>query len=97
MTFYNWGGWLIANYPELKPSIDGRMHLWVDKNGYSAFLDYYPYEQNRKDIDKSDYNVVFMPPNKPIYKRLVELVKEGRWKIVYTDSNATIFQRSTSN
>lgn len=93
MTFYNWGGWLIAKYPEVKPSIDGRMHLWRDNSGYSAFLDYYPYEQNRKDIDKIDYNVVFMPPNKPIHKRLTELVKEEKWKIVYQDSKATVFIR----
>jgi len=93
MTFYNWGGWLIANFPEVKPSIDGRMHLWVDNNGYSAFLDYYPYEQNRKDIDKSDYNLVFMPPNKPIHKRLMELVREGKWKIAYNDKLATVFIR----
>ncbi len=93
MTFYNWGGWLIAKYPEIKPSIDGRMHLWVDDSGYSAFQDYYPYEQNRKDIDKSDYNIVFMPPNKPIHKRLMELVKEEKWKIVYQDLRATVFAR----
>lgn len=93
MTFYNWGGWLIWNYPLVKTSIDGRMHLWKDSSGYSAFLDYYPYEQNRKDIDQSDYNVVFMTPGKPINKGLMELVKSGKWKIIYSDSNAVIYQR----
>lgn len=93
MTFYNWGGWLIANYPQIKTSIDGRMHLWKDESGYSAFLDYYPYEQNRKDIDQSDYNVVFMTPGKPVHKRLMELVKDGKWKIVYSDNRASIFVR----
>ncbi|MBI3379761.1 hypothetical protein HY029_03345 [Candidatus Gottesmanbacteria bacterium] len=93
MTFYNWGGWLIANYPEIKPSIDGRMHLWRDSSGYSAFIDYYPFEQNRKDIDQSDYNVVFMTTAKPIHRRLMELVKMGKWKIVYSDTRASIFVR----
>lgn len=93
MTFYNWGGWLIWKYPKIKTSIDGRMHLWVDSSGYSAFLDYYPYEQNRKDIDESDYNVVFMTPVKPINKRLMTLVKEGKWKIVYRDNSALIYER----
>lgn len=93
MTFYNWGGWLIANYPEIKTSIDGRMHLWRDSNGYSAFLDYYPYEQNRQDIDESDYNLVFMTPVKPVHKRLMELVQLGKWKIVYSDARATVFER----
>lgn len=94
MTFYNWGGWLIWKYPEIIPSIDGRMHLWQDEKGYSAFVDYYPFEQNRKDIDGSIYDIVYMPPNKPIHKRLMELVQTGAWKIDYTDSSATIFVRS---
>lgn len=93
MTFYNWGGWLIWKYPQIKTSIDGRMHLWKDAAGYSGFLDYYQYEQNNRDIDQSDYNVVFMTPGKPINKRLVELVKLGKWKTVYSDSNAVIYQR----
>lgn len=96
MTFYNWGGWLIAKYPEIKPSIDGRMHLWIDEFGYSAFLDYYPYEQNRKDIDKSDYDTVFMTVSKPVHTRLTELVKMGKWKIVYSDTRASIFVREKS-
>lgn len=93
MTFYNWGGWLIAQYPNIKVSIDGRMHLWRYENGYSAFLDYYPYEQNRKDIDLSDYDAVYMSPVKPVHKRLMELVKTGKWKIAYTDPLATLFVR----
>ncbi len=96
MTFYNWGGWLIANYPEIKTSIDGRMHLWRDEDGYSAFVDYYAYEQNRKDIDKSDINVVFMTTAKPVHRRLMELVKEGKWKVVYSDPRASIFVRVSS-
>lgn len=93
LTFYNWGGWLIWNYPEIKPSIDGRMHLWRDEEGYSAFAEYYPYEQNWKDIDKSKYDIVYMTPKKPIFKRLMELVKENKWKIAYQDEFAYVFLR----
>lgn len=91
MTFYDWGGWLIWNHPEIKPNIDGRMHLWRDKSGFSAFSDYYPYEQNWKDINSSKYDVVYMTTQKPVYDRLEQLVKEGRWKQVYRDDFAGVF------
>ncbi len=94
-TNYNWGGWLIWNYPKIKPSIDGRMHLW-NENGYSAFDEYYPLEQNIKDIDASKYNTVYAWRAKIILNRLNELVDEGRWKYVYVDDNAVVAERIRS-
>jgi len=91
-SLYGWGGWIIWNYPEIKPTIDGRMHLWT-QNGYSGFADYYSIEQNFTDIDKTNYSVAYMSPQKPVYNRLLQLVKEGKWKLVYKDENAGIFMR----
>lgn len=93
MTLYNWGGWLIWNYPDLKPSTDGRMHLWLDENGYSAFEYDYKLEQDITDIDDSQYEVVFTGKFKPIYNRLVELVNEDKWEMVYEDDTTAIFIR----
>lgn len=94
LTLYNWGGWLIWNYPTIKPSIDGRMHLWKDNKGYSAFGDYYALEQNWKDIDKSDYNTVYVGTFKPIYNKMIELTKKGKWKMVYSDNVSGIFVKN---
>lgn len=91
-SLYGWGGWLIWNYPQIKPTIDGRMHLW-EQNGYSAFTDYYSVEQTLKDIDTTSYNVAYMSPDKPVYKRLVQLTNEGKWQLVYQDKYAAIFVR----
>lgn len=93
LSLYGWGGYMIWNYPEVKPSIDGRMHLWKDESGYSAFSDYYGLEQNWEDVDKSKYNVVLMWNDKPIYDRLEELVNEGKWKKEYEDDLAGVFVR----
>ena len=41
-------------------------HLWKDEKGYSAFMEYYPLEQNWKDIDKTDYDIVYVTSDKPI-------------------------------
>jgi hypothetical protein len=91
-TLYGWGGWLIWNYPTIKPSIDGRMHLW-NTNGYSAFTDYFAYEQDLKNIDDSSYNVVLMSPDKPVYTRLRTLTNQDKWELVYEDQVAGVFVR----
>ncbi len=97
MTYYGWGGYLIWRFPQIKPSIDGRMHLWRDDTGYSAFEDYYSYEQNMADVDKSTYHVVLMFNQKPVYKRLNELANEGKWQKVYEDKFGGVFVRNLAN
>ncbi|HVZ58339.1 MAG TPA: hypothetical protein VG935_01125 [Patescibacteria group bacterium] len=92
-TYYGWGGWLIWQYRDIKPSMDGRMHLWQDANGYSAFKVYYALEQNEADIDASNYDTVFMSNSKPLYSRLNQLASEGKWKKVYEDRTSGIFVR----
>ena len=93
LTLYDWGGWLIWNYSQIKPTIDGRMHLWIDANGYSAFGDYYGYEQNTKSIEPSPYDTILMSPSKPLYQELLQLVNEGKWKLVYSDNTSGVFVR----
>ena len=93
-SLYGWGGYLIWNHPEIKPLIDGRMHMWRDEKGYSGFENYYSYEQNLKDIDKSEYDVVYMSPVKPVYNRMLKLVQSKKWKVAYQDSFAGIFVRN---
>lgn len=93
LSFYDWGGFLIWNYPEIVPSIDGRMHLWRNEKNYSAFGNYYFLEQNVNDIEKSGYEVVYMSRKKPLFDRLIILTREGKWKIVYLDEYSGIFKR----
>jgi hypothetical protein len=93
LTFYNWGGWLIWQYPDIKPSIDGRMPFWKDDKGQSAFAVYYPLEQNITSIEKTSYDIVYMTPTKPLYKQMTALVKKGEWNLVYHDQYAGIFVR----
>lgn len=94
LTKYGLGGWLIWNYPQIRPTIDGRMVVWRDEKGYSAFREYIAVENNWVDIDKSQYTVVFTNLiNRPFLKRLVELTKTGKWKILYNDKYTAIFEK----
>lgn len=93
LTDYNWGGWLIWNYPKIKPSIDGRMHLWKDEKGYSAFEEYIQIETNQTDIEQTKYDLVYISPRKPVFSKLIELYEQGKWEILYADEYAFIFKR----
>jgi hypothetical protein len=92
-TPYSWGGWMIWNYPEIKPSIDGRMHLWKDEKGYSAFGEYYTNVQDWESIDKSKYETVVVLKQKPMFKRLKKLTAEKKWRWVYEDKISAVFIR----
>jgi hypothetical protein len=93
-TLYDWGGWLIWNYPDVKPSIDGRMHLWRDKKGYSFTADYDQYENGTKSLDNSPFNVVYRStaPD-PVNTEMGELVKDKKWQVAYVDDYAVIYER----
>ncbi len=93
LTYYDWGGWLIWNYPHIPPSIDGRMPLWEDETGESPYSRYSAYMTQSIDIDASPYNTVFIPQTLPIYNRLLDLERLGRWLTIYEDNVATIFIR----
>lgn len=92
ITFYNWGGWLIWQYPTVKPSVDGRMTVWKSHE-YSAFETYYALEQNVADINTSHYSIVYMSPAKPLYQRMKQLVQARTWDIIYEDQFAGVFLR----
>lgn len=96
LTTYDFGGWLIWSYRDIQPTIDGRMHLWRDEKGYSAFAYYYPIEQNLKDINGTEYEMAFVSVRKPIFNRLEQLVTGGLWERLYKDEVAALFRKKES-
>lgn len=95
-TTYDWGGWLIWNYPQIKPLVDGRMSTWTDDKGYNGFLNYIDYENDWKNIDESPYDVVYLSPGKrALFNRLLQLVDQKKWSIAYRDNFAFVFIRNS--
>jgi hypothetical protein len=93
-SYYDWGGWLIWNYPDVKPSIDGRMSVWIDNFGYSAVADYRDYLTEKKSINNSNYDVVYLPQDRsPLYLELSNLISQNKWKLVYRDDSVVIVVR----
>jgi len=94
-TFYDWGGFLIWNYPTIKPSIDGRMHLWRDKYGYSSTQEYIDIEKGKVSINNTRYSAVFIPKYRTgLYRELAKLVAQRKWKKVYEDKYSVIVVRN---
>ncbi|MBI2621666.1 MAG: hypothetical protein HYW63_03435 [Candidatus Levybacteria bacterium] len=92
-TPYSWGGWMIWNFPDVMPSVDGRMVAWKDEEGYSAFAEYYTNVTDWESIDKSKYDVVLVLKQKPMFKRLKSLTAEGKWRWLYEDPISAVFVR----
>lgn len=91
LTDYNLGGWLIWNFPQIKPTIDGRMTIWIGQNGFNPLNHYMSYVNNNEDIDTSSYDLVFM--SEVANPLLEKFVTDKKWKIIYIDHNVVILQK----
>ncbi len=95
LTDYDYGGWLIWNYPAIKPTIDGRMPFWRDDTGYSAYEQYLSLENGTTDIEESPYTMVYWSTKKEtLFNRLSQLAAEGKWRLAYADPFASVFVRN---
>ncbi len=92
LNHYNWGGYLIWKvYPEYRVYIDGRTDLYGD-----AFMDQSGATYNlsneswREPLEKWQIRSVILPPNAPLVSALR---CQSRWREVYDDPQAVIFER----
>lgn len=91
LNYYDWGGWIIWNYPSIQPAIDGRMHVWRDSKGFSASEYYSKIEDGSILIDSTSIDLVFLPPvRNPLYYEMNSLIVKNKWKLVYEDDRAFV-------
>lgn len=93
---YNWGGFLIWQYPEKKLFVDGRMPSWR-QNGEHVFADFQKITSIsvgfRELLDKYDINWVIIRGNSLL---ALALVGDG-WEGLYQDQQSAILQRPASD
>jgi hypothetical protein len=93
LNAYRLGGYLTYRLPEIKPMIDGRMTIWQDDQGNSAFLTYaqmiYGQSGGRETLYRLNPEYVLIQPYYPLYKILVN--QEG-WPTIYQDSFVVVLQ-----
>lgn len=89
LNFYNWGGYLIWHLREHPVFIDGRVP------GTEVHADYHRFAMLEEGWEKvlEDYKIdwILFYPSRTIEE---SLTKSGKWKKIYADDIAVIFQRS---
>ncbi len=94
---YRLGGYLDYRLPELKPMIDGRMTVWRDQQGASAFLDYtqmvYVFKGARDLFLRVNPDYVLIQPQYPLASVLKDTEK---WPIIFADEQVYLFQNPTA-
>ena len=95
---YRLGGYLDYRLPELKTMIDGRMTLWRDNQGVSAFEQYstmvYTLTGSRQLFMKMDPDLVLIQPQYPLAHVLSQTEK---WPIIFQDDHVLLFQNPRSS
>ncbi len=95
-NFYDWGGFMIWQIPEVKPFIDGRMHLWHEGDSYimNTYMQILKTEGDwEKAFNAFNFSWAIVPPGWPIVQKFDLMVKDGKWERVYWDQNAIIYYK----
>lgn len=94
LNFYDTGGYLIGKGISSKIFIDGRMHLWKDKN-YQAFGEYIEmyYRQNYEKFKKYDFDWAFINNSSDLAKQFYSSTDLGEWKLEFRDGDSAYFVR----
>jgi len=93
---YNWGGYLIWQFPEKKVFIDGRMAIWETPT-IKIFDDFQSLMGNHRLtttnlLDKWDIDLVMVSPKRPINDILG--LERNSWMMIYKDNQSIVWQRT---
>lgn len=92
---YNWGGYLIWQYPEKKVFIDGRMAIWEtpEVRIFDEFQDIMgSHRKTSLDLlDKWGIDLVLTAPSRPVNGTLSLATDD--WIMLYRDDEAMLWQR----
>jgi hypothetical protein len=100
-TYFNWAGYVIWQLPQKKVFVDGEMPHWNQPHAQpnesaNAFQEYLAVMSGRKSIGTTlaKYNIdtVLLPTDS--YAKVIDQLKKNKWKIVYKDRSAVIYQKA---
>lgn len=95
---YDWGGFLIWQFPEQKVFIDGRMPFWKLDDRFPFFDEQYAMGAGRGSIEmlETKYKVdwILIRPNRPL---ALALMGQNDWIQVYRDNYAIIYRKIDSD
>ena len=93
---YDWGGFLIWQFPEQKVFVDGRMPFWKIGDRFPFFDEQYAMGAERGSIEmletKYDVDWILIRPARPL---AIALTGQDNWMQVYRDDYAVIYHKVT--
>jgi len=91
---YDWGGFLVWQFPEQKVFVDGRMPYWQIGDRFPFFEEQYAAAAQKGSIEtlEGKYGVDWMilKPSRPL---VIALLGQQDWRQIYHDSSAVIYRR----
>ena len=91
-NLYEWGGYLEWHLPESSTFIDSRTDIFEYRGVVRDYIDIATLRGSEETLDRYNIGVVLYPADTPL---CYLLSKSSRWKRVYADKQAAIYQRTT--
>ncbi len=95
---YDWGGFLVWQFPEQKVFVDGRMPFWQTKDRFPFFEELHAVAAKRGSIEllENTYGVDWMIIRP--YRQLALVMSDQKsWKKVYYDTDTVIYRKIDSS
>lgn len=93
LNFYLWGGFLEWNNREMLTFVDSRVDVFEHAGVFKDYIDLLGLKDPEAVFDKYHIQYVFFPQNEPLS---YVLRHDSRWKKIYSDNLAEMFERSDS-
>ena len=87
---YEWGGYMEWNAPGLKTFIDGRTDIFIYNGVFNDYLKILWVNNPLERLDAYRIDYVLVEPESPLG---YALAKSGKWRTIYSDPVAVLFER----
>lgn len=95
-THYEWGGYLIWQYPKLKPFVDGRVPAWKNNQGKSPYEIYLSIMQAQPGwneiLDKYKTNYILVNNGTFLDAVIKQNSTNFNWKEIYRNETRVLYQ-----
>jgi hypothetical protein len=93
INFYDEGGYYIGKNEGFPIFLDGRMHMWIDSDGYYPFADYINmyYHNDFEKFNEYNFDWAILPVNAPLVSAINNGKVKGNWLLRYEDQTRVYY------
>ena len=90
-NFYDWGGYLEWNAPQLKTFVDSRVDIFEYAGVFGDYLKVHTLADPDRVLDRYQIQYVLFPARQPLTQMLQN---SPRWKVIFNGQLTTMFERT---